>query len=541
MMPVAKSLGKAAAMKAAEQVQNKTGLLGRNVIDPRQQIITYHGSPHTFPPTANNPLGEFDPMKVGTGEGAQAYGTGAAYLAEAKKLAEGYAGANAGRAAASDGLIDLLPKPAQMEVYKAMQMTDGPFKKAKIDDIVSRFPESSPVFQANTGNLYKVDLPDEHVAKMLDWDKPMTESEMTSIYDKMQQGPLNSFAKPFQENFYSRMERGSPATDGQDLFMELSKELGGQKYASNALQNMGITGIRYLDAASRDAAGKGTSNFVVFDPKHMNILERNGVGGAMIQRPKTEFEILHDTAQRNAALPVEQGGLGLPANNTYIDRANAPGMFPTDAYHGGNSLIKEADYLHSGKGNDQYGSAALHTASDPSISNGYVNQGESGGNIMPLRINREGHIEHDKAGNLTSSQVKKLIQSSPDEYALSNFGDVNYEGLNKVLNNAVASYKGVGDDTLLTQMNMINNDFYTGHPQKFNEKIGDLTGIKGLNVDVGGGNQFYLSYKPENIRSRFAAFDPFRRHEADILAGVGVGGMLDPQAIAEALRQRDRK
>jgi hypothetical protein len=51
----------------------------------------------------------------------------------------------------------------------------------------------------------------------------------------------------------------------------------------------------------------------------------------------------------------------------------------------------------------------------------------------------------------------------------------------------------------------------------------------------------YAIKNPANIRSRFAAFDPFRRHEADILAGVGVGGMLDPQAIAEALRQQDRK
>jgi len=55
---------------------------------------------------------------------------------------------------------------------------------------------------------------------------------------------------------------------------------------------------------------------------------------AMMQRPKTEFEILHDTAQRNAALPVEQGGLGLPANNTYIDRAmsvpkTSAGLFDT--------------------------------------------------------------------------------------------------------------------------------------------------------------------------------------------------------------------
>jgi hypothetical protein len=296
----------------------------------------------------------------------------------------------------------------------------------------------------------------------------------------------------------------------------------------------GLSKAALREGARQIETGTGIGR-AALDPRMRAVPE----GASMPQRPKTEFEILHDTAQRNAALPVEQGGLGLPANNTYIDRANV--MYPTDAYHGGNSLIKEADYKYSGKGKDQYGSAALYTGSDPSIANSYVKQGESGGNIMPLRINREGHVEHDKAGNLTSSQIKKLIQSSPDEYALSNFGDVEYEGANKVLGNAVNSYKDVGDGELLTQMNMINNDFYTGHPQKFNEKISELTGIKGLNVDVGGGNQLYLSYKPENIRSRFAAFDPMRRHEADILAGVGVGGMLDPQAIAEALRQQDRK
>ena len=263
-------------------------------------------------------------------------------------------------------------------------------------------------------------------------------------------------------------------------------------------------------------------------------------GASMPQRPKTEFEILHDTAQRNAALPVEQGGLGLPANNTAMDRAGAMG-FDTPAYHGTNADIKEADYLHSGGGADQYGSAALYTANDPNIASGYVKQSESGGNILPLLLNRAGYIEHDKAAKLTPSQIKNLIKASPDEYALSNFGDVGYEGANKVLGNAVNSYKDVGDGELLTQMNMINNDFYTGQPQKFNEKIGELTGIKGLNVDVGGGKQFHLPYNPESIRSRFAAFDPMRRHEADILAGVGVSGMLDPQAIAEALRQQDRK
>jgi hypothetical protein len=46
---------------------------------------------------------------------------------------------------------------------------------------------------------------------------------------------------------------------------------------------------------------------------------------SMSQRPLTEFEQAHLTAQRNAALPVNQGGLGLPANNTAMDRARAMG------------------------------------------------------------------------------------------------------------------------------------------------------------------------------------------------------------------------
>lgn len=50
-------------------------------------FIAYHGSPHNFPPTPRNPHGEFDASKIGTGEGAQAYGVGAAYLAEAEQLA----------------------------------------------------------------------------------------------------------------------------------------------------------------------------------------------------------------------------------------------------------------------------------------------------------------------------------------------------------------------------------------------------------------------------------------------------------------------
>jgi hypothetical protein len=69
-------------------------------------------------------------------------------------------------------------------------------------------------------------------------------------------------------------------------------------------------------------------------------------GASMPQRPKTEFEILHDTAQRNAALPKEQGGLALPSSNTGMDRAAAMGA--VDYLHGTQRL----DRLLSGKNLD---------------------------------------------------------------------------------------------------------------------------------------------------------------------------------------------
>ena len=43
------------------------------------------------------------------------------------------------------------------------------------------------------------------------------------------------------------------------------------------------------------------------------------------KRAKTAFEVAHEVAQKNAALPVSKGGLGLPPNNTAMDRARAMG------------------------------------------------------------------------------------------------------------------------------------------------------------------------------------------------------------------------
>ena len=81
----AEALGRAAAPVAGQALENY--MVRSGGILP---MDTWHGSPHRFPPTAKNPLGEFDPTKIGTGEGAQAYGAGAGYLAEAKATGIGY-------------------------------------------------------------------------------------------------------------------------------------------------------------------------------------------------------------------------------------------------------------------------------------------------------------------------------------------------------------------------------------------------------------------------------------------------------------------
>lgn len=70
---------------------------------------------------------------------------------------------------------------------------------------------------------------------------------------------------------------------------------------------------------------------------------------AQLQPNKTEYELAHELAQRNASLPVEQGGLGLHPDNTAMDRAKAMGYL-TDMpmYHGTSADVDEFNLYHGG-------------------------------------------------------------------------------------------------------------------------------------------------------------------------------------------------
>jgi len=265
---------------AAKAPEIAGGLLqmGRNLAAPQTMnkqtgAIVYHGSPHKFD--------KFDSSKIGTGEGAQAYGHGL-YLAESPDVAKSYQAAlsrpdSVGLSKADDIAAWAHSTGGGDKAESVRVLTDeiarldsyGKFgKKLSRDDYVQALDILNGGKAKAGGFLYKVDLPDEHIAKMLDWDKPLLE----------QQSLLKSvpeFAEANQAVFGHPISTSEPLADM--AYQTLSKHLGGADKAADLLRKRGIPGIRYLDGGSR-SAGAGSSNFVVFPGNEglLKILERNG-------------------------------------------------------------------------------------------------------------------------------------------------------------------------------------------------------------------------------------------------------------------------
>ena len=132
------------------------------------------------------------------------------------------------------------------------------------------------------GSLYKVDLPDEHIAKMLDWDKPLSQQAPEVQEAARVAASVNARQRAAQRLADAKIRRsnrsGKTAT-GRRLRETRALPAAGAELRRPRRLNcaQGIPGIRYLDGGSR-GAGTGTSNYVVFPGNEdlLRILERNG-------------------------------------------------------------------------------------------------------------------------------------------------------------------------------------------------------------------------------------------------------------------------
>lgn len=257
--PAAKATGKAAksvapkAAQMAEQYMFEQGLA--------KPIIVWHGSPHKFD--------KFDASKIGTGEGAQAYGHGL-YVAESPGVARQYAE----NVKDMDTIRRINNEMSKLADIMARDEIPGAYRKYKTDagrEAAKRYDElmeSRESVRKSPGQMYKIDLPDEQIARMLNWDKPLSQ-QAPEVQKALSEGwiahPLSD-AKKTGSDIYSnlmRAEYGSTSTP---------------EGVAEALRRAGIPGIRYLDQGSR-SAGQGTSNFVIFPGEEsiLKILERNGI------------------------------------------------------------------------------------------------------------------------------------------------------------------------------------------------------------------------------------------------------------------------
>ena len=242
-------------------------------------LEAYHGTPHKIE-------GAFDIKKMGTGEGNQSYGPGM-YFAENPNIAQFYQqalGKWIDRVKIGDtemSVFDAMSKYADDGVNAAKvlermktkgQLTIDQYNNMIKDVVIPEIRTNAKIPQEKwgdveglAGNLYKVDIPDEYIPNMLDWDKPL--KDQTKILESIL-SKNSGFTGQTKREIQELVNKNAT---GGELFELFGKD---QKELADELAKLGVPGVRYLDAGSR-GVGKGSSNFVVFEPSTVKILEEN--------------------------------------------------------------------------------------------------------------------------------------------------------------------------------------------------------------------------------------------------------------------------
>jgi hypothetical protein len=199
-------------------------------------VLAYHGSPHDFD--------RFDLSRIGTGEGAQAYGHGL-YFAENENVAADYKKKLSNlRLKMADDLMQELAKSPQ---YKGPGLlghaTDLMSGKTSLESVPENIRETVGNILAGPretpGKLYQVAIKadPEH---FLDWDKPL--SEQPELFQKLKDaGIIDEKSPPYQKTGQATPQ-ALVATHG-----------GGPERMESRLRSAGIPGIKYLDQQSRGA------------------------------------------------------------------------------------------------------------------------------------------------------------------------------------------------------------------------------------------------------------------------------------------------
>lgn len=208
----------------------------------------FHGSPHDHD--------KFDSSKIGTGEGAQAYGHGL-YFADNKDVAEYYKNVMTGksvlfykgeRVADQNGFFAaqarnvLAYKDREKGLRESIEDLEFranrlPEERAEINDAINELRKVNfDSFEERKSHLYQVELAPKQDEYLL-WDRPLSEQS-----DKVIASLENKFSLPsFDKDF---------GTAGE-FYRSRARKFDSQEKASSELYSLGIRGIKYIDGSSR--------------------------------------------------------------------------------------------------------------------------------------------------------------------------------------------------------------------------------------------------------------------------------------------------
>ena len=272
----------------------------KSVAEPGVRFLrTYHGSGADFT--------EFDFDHMSDGAGSQVFGWGG-YVTSSKKIGKSYA-----------TLMDNDPSKA----YYRIQRSNGARFAKKYPTLESflhgdkqiamndKFTEQEKIDYYNEmkklaepyHNLYEVDIPDDNGSNYLDCEKKLSDEVATKIieglygldaktlddmaskdivfrtllYDyiknanKEQMIPL--LVKTHALTRGTTYDNGNVEDDIRFVYTRLSNWMGSPKAASQFLSSLGFTGIKYPAGTIMGGADKGDTNYVIFNPKDMKIVD----------------------------------------------------------------------------------------------------------------------------------------------------------------------------------------------------------------------------------------------------------------------------
>lgn len=240
------------ATETALTVMGGSGVVPRGAGELRMGIKAYHGSPHDFD--------AFSMDKIGTGEGAQAYGHGL-YFAENPAVAAEYktrlGGTRTGtfsKQTASDaqdlinraGSRDLAIKQAEDN----LSFEQDPSLRAQWQDVALYLRGD----KAPRSRTYEVSI-NAHPDEFLDWDKPLSEQPQ-KVQKALYEAGLAPPTTASREFLEQRAKPGNWYADQLQYLNDAASKPGAEfvptsPKAMDALRAAGIKGIRYADQGSR--------------------------------------------------------------------------------------------------------------------------------------------------------------------------------------------------------------------------------------------------------------------------------------------------